>query len=85
MGQLCKALPTGLNDGFLCARGIQSEEDPELFSGSCKGDSDHLFVRQVKSSSYCHNVTCTALMFIVYIQVMRMIRDLGLARWQLQV
>jgi len=39
VGQLCKALPTGLNDGFLCARGIQSEEDPELFSGSCKGDS----------------------------------------------
>ena len=39
MGQLCKALPTGLNDGFLCARGIQSEEDPGIFSGSCKGDS----------------------------------------------
>lgn len=39
VGQLCKALPTGLNDGFLCARGIMSDEDPELFSGSCKGDS----------------------------------------------
>ena len=37
--QLCDALPTGLNDGFLCARGIQSKEDPNLFSGSCKGDS----------------------------------------------
>jgi len=37
--QLCKALPTGLNDGFLCAQGIQSDEDPLLFSGSCKGDS----------------------------------------------
>ena len=39
VGQLCKALPTGLNDGFLCAQGIQSDDDPNLFSGSCKGDS----------------------------------------------
>ena len=38
-GQLCKALPTGLNDGFLCARGIESDDTPGLFSGSCKGDS----------------------------------------------
>jgi len=36
---LCKALPFGLNDNFLCARGIQSEDEPDLFSGSCKGDS----------------------------------------------
>ena len=39
VSELCKALPSGLNDGLLCARGIQSDEDPELFSGSCKGDS----------------------------------------------
>ena len=39
VGQLCQALPTGLNDGFLCARGIMDDEDPTLFSGSCKGDS----------------------------------------------
>ena len=39
IGQLCKALPTGLNDGLLCAQGIQSKEDPELFSGACKHDS----------------------------------------------
>ena len=37
--QLCEALPTGLNDGFLCAQGIQSKENPKLFSGSCQGDS----------------------------------------------
>ena len=33
---LCKALPTGLNDGLLCARGIPKDEG---FTGSCKGDS----------------------------------------------
>ena len=37
--ELCKALPAGLDDGFLCARGIVSDEDPELVSGSCMGDS----------------------------------------------
>ena len=37
--KLCKALPSGLNDGLLCARGIQSEENSKLFSGSCQGDS----------------------------------------------
>ena len=37
VGQLCEALPTGLNDGFLCAQGIMNDEG--VFSGSCKGDS----------------------------------------------
>ena len=36
VGRLCKALPTGLNDGLLCARGIQKDGG---FTGSCKGDS----------------------------------------------
>ena len=39
VGLLCDALPNGLNDGVLCAQGIQGDEDPKVFTGSCRGDS----------------------------------------------
>ena len=41
--KLCKALPKGLDDGFVCGQGIQFDGGDcfqgTCYSGSCKGDS----------------------------------------------